>query len=558
MGTILFSGRLLKILGTVFCILLAQESARAQSFSLVSLRSDGTPPSVISDGSTQPAVSPNGRFIVFPASATNLLTPDVSGTQIYLRDRQSGTTELISQSSGGIAANNSIGTLTTRSPSISDDGCRVVFESNANNLVAGDNNGTTNIFIRDRCAQPKTTSMVDLTSGSAPASGQGMDGRISPDGRKVAFFSYATDLVPGVTDSGCLYIRDLTSLTTTAVMQQNGHCVAGQVPDLSYDGSKIAYWTLGAYALGVDTNAMWDIYLYDSATPLTPILVSANANGTAQAQGPPGVSPWEGFSTITAPAISRDGRIVAFRSRGYGLLLNNGVPLDTAGIGHVYVKDTQTGEIIAASVDNAGTNLGNFDSSGTGAGLRPGLSADGQYVVFSTIATNLATATGGVTPNIVLHDNFNGGTVGFTNQSIFGMPAISSLGGYIVVYSDNQLDTHFSSRGFFMLNLTTAPAAPTITKLVPGSGRVSVYFNAPGLQGGTPVVSYTASCTGGGATRTMTGTTSPIIVTGLTNGVSYSCTLTATNSAGTSPASAGVSQRISSPILPVLFLLLGT
>lgn len=545
----LFSYRRFGLLGTALYLLLTlTPAAHAQNFSLVSLRSDGTPPATIGDGSSQPAVSPNGRYIVFSATATNLVPPDSGFNQIYLRDRQAGTTELISQSGTGVPGNASSG-----KPSISDDGCRVVFESSANNLVSGDINGASNIFVRNRCTAPPTTSMVDVTTGGAPAGGQGLDGRISPDGRKVAFLSYATDLVGGITQSGCLYLRDLNTATTTALLQLNGNCVAGQVPDLSYDGAKIAFWSTEAYA---DSNGMWDIYLYDTTAPLGPLsLVSSNVNGAAQQQGSPGQT-WEGFSTVAAPSISRDGRIVAFRSRGYGLLSNGGGLLDTGGIAHVYVKDTQTGAIIAASVDNTGTILGDSHSSGYDLGHRPGLSGNGQYAVFSTLATNLAAGTGGVTPNIVLHDNFNGGTIGFTSQSISGLPAISSLGGYLVVYSNNQLDGNFSSPGFFMLDMTTAPDAPAITKLVPGGQRISVHFNAPGWQGGTPITSYTASCTGGGVTRTATGTVSPIVVTGLTNGVSYTCTVTATNGAGTSNASAGLVKRAGSSMVSILNLLL--
>lgn len=88
----------------------------------------------------------------------------------------------------------------------------------------------------------------------------------------------------------------------------------------------------------------------------------------------------------------------------------------------------------------------------------------------------------------------------------------------------------------------TAPGAPTIGAVTAGNGSASVAFTAPASNGGSPITSYTASCTptGGGAAVTGTGATSPITVNGLTNGTAYTCSVTATNAAGTStPSAAG-------------------
>jgi YHYH protein/Fibronectin type III domain len=87
---------------------------------------------------------------------------------------------------------------------------------------------------------------------------------------------------------------------------------------------------------------------------------------------------------------------------------------------------------------------------------------------------------------------------------------------------------------------TTVPGAPTIGTATPGNASASIGFAAPSSNGGAAITGYTATCTGGGSV-TGTGTASPITVAGLTNGTAYSCTVTATNSAGTGPASAAVS-----------------
>lgn len=434
--------------------------AQTVPFALVSLRSDGTPPAFTGAAGSENAVTPDGRYVAFSMSVDHFV-PGVTNAQVYLRDRQSGTIELISQSTAGVPANGN----STNNVSISNDGCRVVFESYASNLVVGDNNGTSNVFVRNRCAQPQTTEMVDVLPNGSPGPGQGQSGRISGDGSKVAFTSYTSNLVPGLLDSNgfaCsdgVYIRNLNTGVTTGLTLDNGRCVSGRVPDLSRDGSKIAFFSTVPYVTA-DTNGMWDIYAYDFAAPIDRLsLVSSNTAGAPQQQND-GVNGGEGISTITAPAISEDGRIVAFRSRGFGLVA--GVP---SGISQVYVKDTATGDIIVASVDAHGV-LGNADSLSSGSGERPGISGDGQFVVFNTLATNLTPVTGGTTPNVVMHDNFRSRTIGFTNQSVSGVPTISGdpLGRYVAFYSGNALDPSFNSRGFFLtdrylwLNFSDVPA----------------------------------------------------------------------------------------------------
>lgn len=245
--------------------------------------------------------------------------------------------------------------------------------------------------------------------------------------------------------------------------------------------------------------------------------------------------------------------MVGFRSRAYGLVAN--VP-SCDGTAHVYIKDTHTGDIIVASVDSSGV-LGNADSSGSGSGLRPGLSADGQYVVFTTIATNLATATGGIYPNFVLHDNFYGGTIGFSSQSTSGFPEISAYGRHVVVYSGSHLDANFpGDRGFFVVDWGI-PYPPTITKVVAGSKKIQVYFSAPTNTGASALTGYAVTCEGAdGSSGIVTGTASPLTVTGLRNGVKYTCTVIAANSQGYSVNSNSVSKRVGSSIAPLLGILL--
>lgn len=84
---------------------------------------------------------------------------------------------------------------------------------------------------------------------------------------------------------------------------------------------------------------------------------------------------------------------------------------------------------------------------------------------------------------------------------------------------------------------STVPGAPTIGAATAGNASASIAFTAPSSDGGSPINGYTATCTASGASKTGTGTTSPVTVSSLTNGTAYSCAVTATNALGTGAAS---------------------
>ena len=395
--------------------------------------------------------------------------------------------------------------------------------------------------------------MVDVFPDGSPGSSYAREAHISGNGRKVVFSSETTNLVPGC-GSGAIYVRDLATHTTVALMH-GPDCAFGREPDISYDGSRVAFWHYSDDYSAADTNGIWDIFVYDFANSGNPIsLVSAAANGQPQRNSDnSGHTACEGSSTIAAPAISQDGRMVSFRSRAFGLVAD---VLSCDGIAQVYVKDTYTGSIVVASVDSNGT-LGNADSSGSGSGLRPGLSADGQYVVFSTIATNLAAGTGGIYPNFVLHDNFFGGTLGFSSQSTGGMPALSAFGRHVVVYSGSHLDGSFpGSAGYFLVDWGN-PYPPIVTKLTAGSKQIGVFFNASPDAGASALTGYAATCEGSdGSSAVAQGASSPLTVTGLRNGMKYVCSVIAINGHGYSVSSNAMSKRAGMSIVPLLGVIL--
>ena len=161
-----------------------------------------------------------------------------------------------------------------------------------------------------------------------------------------------------------LYLQDLRTgiAQCISVNPVNGKCVSASHPAVSADGSRVAFWSFTPL-LASDVNGVWDIYLYDRNTAALS-LVSVSATGQ-RTQGN------ESTSRIVAPAISADGRYVAFATTSGSLVAN-----DTNGLQDVFVKDTQTGDVIRASVSASGAE-GNGNSP-IGQGERPSLSADGS------------------------------------------------------------------------------------------------------------------------------------------------------------------------------------
>ena len=124
--------------------------------------------------------------------------------------------------------------------------------------------------------------------------------------------------------------------------------------------------------------------------------------------------------------------------------------------------------------------------------------------------------------------------------------ALASLAALAACGGGGGSDTGSSGTGVTL----TAPGAPTLVALDPGNTAIKVHFTPPSATGGSAISSYTASCAAGGATRTGSGSTSPIDVTGLTNGTAYSCSIAATNATGTGASSTPASATPNLPVVP--------
>jgi Tol biopolymer transport system component len=228
-----------------------------------------------------PAFSGNGRFVAFQSFKNDLVAADTNGTtDVFVRDLQYNVTERVSVSSAAVQGNNG-----SSVPAISADGRFVAFASVANNLVPGDTNNTTDVFVRDRTAG--TTEMVSVSStgeiGHPSASVEARPPSISADGRYVAFEHASDNLVAGDTNGTFdLFVRDRQLGTTRRVSVSSGG-VEGNGPSYYASifpyGGFVAFVSEASNLVAGDTNGVADIFLHNLATGETTRL-SVATDGT--------------------------------------------------------------------------------------------------------------------------------------------------------------------------------------------------------------------------------------------------------------------------------------
>ncbi len=365
--------------------------------------------------SYEPAVSADGRYVAFQSYASNLVAGDTGGYRdVFVHDRQTGATERVSVSTGGAQADGD-----SRIDAISADGRFVAFSSYATNLVAGDTNNMRDAFVHDR--QTGVTERVSVGATSNEGNGESRGSAISADGRFVAFHSFASNLVAGDTNGlADVFVRDRQAGTTVRVSgdasgnQGNGD---SSWPAMSADGRYVAFESSASNLVAGDTNSKRDIFVHDRQTGATE-RVSVGTSGS------------QGNGDSLDPTISADGRYVAFYSFASDL-----VPGDTNSKSDIFVHDRQTGATERVSVGTSGKQA-NGDSH------KPAISADGRFVAFQTLASNLATGDINSTYDVFVYDRQTGTTerlsVGLTGGGGDGFsqwPAMSADGRYVAFQS---------------------------------------------------------------------------------------------------------------------------
>ncbi|HET6791331.1 MAG TPA: hypothetical protein VFI35_07065 [Actinomycetota bacterium] len=204
-------------------------------------------------------ISADGVSIVFLSSASNLVPRDTNGvTDVFVRDRVGGTTRRLSLNSTQVQANGP-----SDLPTVSAKGRFVAFRSEATNLVGGDGNMVSDVFLRDR--QVSTTKRVSLSTAGAGGDNGSNDPSISANGRYVAFSSDASNLVEDDTNlSQDIFIRDRINRTTRRVSLSavGGEGDGGSFdPEISGDGRFVVFESNSTDLLTGDTNDATDIYI---------------------------------------------------------------------------------------------------------------------------------------------------------------------------------------------------------------------------------------------------------------------------------------------------------
>lgn len=312
------------------------------------------------------SISGDGRFVVFDSLATNLVPGDTNRFRdVFVRDRATGTTRRVSVASNGIQGNGD-----SRFASISQNGRFIAFESDASNLVSGDTNGRTDIFVYDLLTS--TTKRVSVGSANRQANGSSSAPSISADGRFIAFESNASNLPLRVFDTNNqtdIFVYDQSTNSTELVSStlfgiQSGNSFSLN-PSISADGNFIAFESNASNLVAGDTNGYKDLFVYNRLTGLIERVNVAN-NGIQ----------WSYNSVEYKPSISGDGRFVTFTSSA------NLVPGDMNNQADVFVRDRTTGitRLVSHRIDGIAGNLSS---------INPSISADGRFVSFTSRSLNL-------------------------------------------------------------------------------------------------------------------------------------------------------------------------
>jgi hypothetical protein len=499
-------------------------------------------------------VSANDRYVVFQSDASDLMAGDTNGvTDIFLRDTFTGATRLIS-----VAANGGFANGASTEPVMTPDGTCVAFISAATNLVAGDNNGIPDVFVRDLITQ--TTWLLSV---GAVGTNSTMDTPvITPDGRFVAYFSSATNLVPEVPAQslGEIYVRDrlagttiwastnaaLTCSNLLGTSPNNSWFLMPSIhPVISDDGRYVAFktgWTNGIVTPPAGKPAVI-FFQYDLVNRTTTIvstngypswancddvygpemtpdgrfiayveynIVGGKTNSSvrlwdrlADTNGLVNLDTsglWASNNISHTPAVSDDGRYVTFLSDATNLVSNtvsNGL--------HIYRRDLQTATTVLLDADTNG--IGSADQLGT----IPSLSADGQCAAFSALDGGLIGSDNNNAPDVFLWDATTG-----TNKLIsardpsalsqsgngvssLGQLSLSTNGGLVAFasYASDLVTNDFNGAAdVFVRNLTTStnPMVMVSVGLDGKSGSGGASYN-PVISANGRYVAFASSAT---------------------------------------------------------------
>jgi Tol biopolymer transport system component len=359
-----------------------------------------------------PSLSASGRHVAFSSNAANLVPYDTNGvSDLFVRDRDPDGNGIFDEG-GDVTVRVSVGFNGQESDgysdwaSISADGRFVAFHSGATNLVALDVNGAYDVFVFDR--DPDGNGIFDegngvtarVSLGPAGLEGNDFSGypSISADGRHVSFTSGATNLVANDTngvldafvhdrDPDGNGIFDEGNGVTTRMSVDSSGLEADDFTDesaISANGRHVAFFGSADNLVANDTNWAFDVFVRDRDPDGNGIFDEGNGVTVRVSVDSAGV---EGDSYSFFPAISGDGRHVAFYSDSDNLVAN-----DTNGCEDVFVHDRDpdgNGKFDEGNGVTTRVDVGPAGLEANGGAYQCAISGDGRVVAFDSSATNL-------------------------------------------------------------------------------------------------------------------------------------------------------------------------
>ena len=319
----------------------------------------------------------SGELTVFTSPSNDLAVQENGGwDNVFIRNSRTQSTLMVSGPENGGAPNGS-----SNQPSISSDGKRVAFWTQATNLLSAGNTGIEEVFVYDVDSTALQLASVAWDGGLANSSSYGP--YISANGRFVAFTSAATNLVEGWSRSGHhVFVRDLQEQETIGIiptidgMLLEGSC--GAAPKLSGDGSVVVFQCSDGL-----------LYAHEMASGQMELVSKSSVGDPADSESQVG-------------SLSYDARYIAFRSIAKNL--SDTVVPDLPFWQHfVHDRSLQTTEII--SVNNAGVA-----SNGQSFSF-PSISSDGRFVSFSTQADNHEVAPPNTSVQAFVRDRIEARTI---------------------------------------------------------------------------------------------------------------------------------------------------
>ena len=370
------------------------------------------------------SLSADGRFVAFNSDAGNLVPNDTNRSiDVFVHDRQTRQTTRVSVASTGEEGRVKGSRNYYSSTAFSADGRFVAYGSLFTNLVPGDTNGTSDVFVHDRLTGITTRVSVDSLGEQGNNFSSGVS--ISADGRFVAFGSYSDNLVAGDTNGMAdVFVHDrLTGITTRVSITSAGlqAQAASGGPALSADGRYVGFMSYAADLAPGDGIGRSFVYVHDRQTHETTRITHYSTTGVADSQS---------FS----PSISADGRFIAFAS-DYRFF----VPGDTNEHFDVFVHDRKSGQTSRVNVASDG-------SQADAGSISYSLSGDGRYIAFASAASNLAPGDMGIWgSDIYVHDRLNRQTTRITRGSSrlgYGAfyPQISANGRFVAFESNDNTE----------------------------------------------------------------------------------------------------------------------